>query len=786
MSIPAAKFQELLAKARKLSQESKDADTRAATTAINNLVNTVRDRAVDTVDLTLMGITPESLGTREGEEAAVDAILEVHSLAPETVIVSESPIVSAGNTLHTKRDAGVARDVTLNDKQAEFIELAMEGEDVVLIGAAGTGKTTVTGKLVSRLIETSQLTPLGTDTKWLHNDVPGVLITSFTRKAVNNIKRAVPSALKPHVLTMHKVLEFQPEFYQVPDPSNPLGFRNTMRFEPTRTAFNPLPKALSLVIYEESSMIGTGLYDLMMAAMPHAPQEIFIGDIRQLPPVFGPAILGFKMSLLPVIELTEVYRQALLSPIIRLAHTILSGDSTKFDPQTELNAAKKKIVPTLEAFSEDTEHGSVKFQVWQKKLSPENACNTTVMQFNHWESTGYYKPNDDIILCPFNKSFGTVDLNKGIANHLGLKRGAVVHEVIAGYNKYYLAIGDRILYDKEDAFIIDIRRNLSYMGVNPQPASVHLDRYGAQQIRLSEEEQQRLAEEDADYSEAAMDKFLENFGEDEERTTVASHVIDIEYAYSEDRETLSSAGQVNNILGGYAITVHKAQGSEADSVFLALHHSHAAMVSNELLYTAVTRAKKKLHIICEIDTFFKGVKSQKVRGITLEEKIETFKGKVDYKKMLEELEASKRFKELKKERLKTEKAHRQQQRDWIDAEWKEVNKTRERNEPRYVKSERVYPMLEDSGNIRHDIMDDDGSPPYEPNMDHAERVAIQAARKETLERKRAQAVVSAPEIPIVSKADTQTKADTKPAAVVSDSTRAAILKLMAAAKQKRR
>ena len=69
---------------------------------------------------------------------------------------------------------------------------------------------------------------------------------------------------------------------------------------------------------------------MLAAALPHDPQEIFIGDLRQLPPVFGPAILGFKMSLLPVIELTEVYRQALLSPIIRLAHVVVSGDARSF------------------------------------------------------------------------------------------------------------------------------------------------------------------------------------------------------------------------------------------------------------------------------------------------------------------------------------------------------------------------------------------------------------------------------------------------------------------------
>ena len=91
---------------------------------------------------------------------------------------------------------------------------------------------------------------------------------------------------------------------------------------------------------------------------------------------------------------------------------------------------------------------------------------------------------------------------------------------------------------------------------------------------------------------------------------------------------LSKASDVNSLLGGYVITVHKAQGSEWERVFLVLHASHITMCQRELLYTAVTRARSFLHIICEADTFMKGVKSQKVPGNTWKEKAEKFKGKL--------------------------------------------------------------------------------------------------------------------------------------------------------------
>jgi exodeoxyribonuclease V alpha subunit len=47
----------------------------------------------------------------------------------------------------------------------------------------------------------------------------------------------------------------------------------------------------------------------------------------------------------------------------------------------------------------------------------------------------------------------------------------------------------------------------------------------------------------------------------------------------------------------YAITVHRSQGSEIPCVVLALHDSHYTLLERQLLYTAVTRAKKLLIVV---------------------------------------------------------------------------------------------------------------------------------------------------------------------------------------------
>lgn len=652
-AIPTSAFQALLAKAKLLATARREADTNAAMLSIEEEVSKEKPHSID---LSAAGITKELLTTKEGMEAAIEVVSDLNS---SSGLAAANSILSTSQKRHT---TGVAADVSLNPKQSLFIETALSGEDLCLIGAAGTGKTTSTGKLIKRLIEEGNLLPLGSNTKHLRDTVPGVLITSFTRKAVNNIRRAVPEELQPHVLTMHKVLEFAPVFYDYVDTKTGMA-KKTMRFEPSRTATNPLPSGLSLIFYEEGSMIGTDLYNLMAAALPHNPQEVFIGDIRQLPPIFGPAILGFKMSLLPVVELDEVYRQALLSPIIRLAHSVLTGDARKFAPTSETRKEKhphlgtmveRKYVPALEQYNEEDEYGSVKLQIWQKKLPSETACNATIQQFIAWEKSGYYKPDTDVILCPFNVSFGTIELNKGIQDYLGKKRKSVVHEVIAGFEKHYLAIGDRVLYDKEDAVVEDIRRNLTYLGKTPSPPSVSLNRWGVLETELSLEEQEKIAKEEAELGLAAIDKFMD-LSEDEDRVHAASHAVDIRFSYTDEVITLSSAADLNNVIGGNAITVHKMQGSEAETIFLTLHHTHGVMVNNELLYTAITRARMKLHVICEVDTFFKGVKTHKVRGVTLADKIEYFKGKVEFKDMQAEMEFLTRQREIKKRELEAKR-----------------------------------------------------------------------------------------------------------------------------------
>lgn len=502
-------------------------------------------------------------------------------------------------------------DITYNKEQQAFIDLALYGEDCVLIGAAGTGKTTCQKGAVTSLLQSSRI-PTISDTqghKYLTLNSPGIILTSFTRRAVRNLRRAMSDDMKSNCITLHKLLEYQPVVYEIIDEEG--NAKNTMRFEPTRNAYNPLPSSIKTIVFDESSMISCELYEQLTSALQHKVQFIFVGDIQQLPPVFGSAILGFKLLECPVVELTQVYRQALESPIISLATDIRNG--------IPLPEFKEKIIREHET------QGKLTLHPWKKKLHPDVACITAAQFFKAAYDAGAYDPNEDQILIPFNKSFGTIEINNHIANHIARRQARLTYEVIAGFNKYYFSVGDLVLFDKEDAEIVKISRNGTYLGKKPQHESVTLDYWGHNPNHAADN---NLNADDFDLE--SIDNFLAAAASDsgEEKVNSSSHLVDVRMIDSGEIVTLDTASEINSLILSYALTVHKAQGSEWERVFVLLHQSHNTMLQRELLYTAITRAKKELYVICEPDAFDIGVTRQKIKGTTLAEKAEYFKGKL--------------------------------------------------------------------------------------------------------------------------------------------------------------
>ena len=543
------------------------------------------------------------LRAKKAAEKATVVPVPTPVLTPIATEISTEPVQPSGHQILDR----YGNLITLNAKQSEFVTLAGSGKSAVLIGAAGTGKTTCQKAVVQELELSGRAGVLASNGhKHLQSGTPGIVICAYTRRAVANIRKNVPENLQGNCITIHKLLEYQPVYYEVTDPETGKE-RTTMRFEATRNAANPLPSSITTIIFEESSMLGTDLHQEVIDACPHGPQIIYLGDIQQLPPVFGPAILGFKLLELPVVELTEVYRQALESPIISLAHRILSGNPMA---GTEFESWKKP--------------GQMTIRPWKKKIDSLNALLTLSSVFTTFLDQGVYDPEEDMILLPFNKACGTDELNKKIGNYLAKKSGSLVYQIVAGFNRLYFREGEKVLVDKEDATIIRIEPNPAYYGVPALPASTTLDYWGYDSSSDSPKTAAETTDDDVDFllGQVAMSE------NKEDRVKSASHIVTVRMNDSDQELTLTAAGELNAMMYGYCLTVHKAQGSEWRRVFLCLHQSHNVMLSRELLYTAITRAREELYIICEPDSLEKGIKTQRVKGNTLEEKAIFFQGKL--------------------------------------------------------------------------------------------------------------------------------------------------------------
>lgn len=545
----------------------------------------------------------------EEAEVSEDAVIPDYD-AEEEAEESAEEIEAEIEAKEGTKIESFALNIVLNDKQLAAKELAYQGKSFCLIGPAGTGKTTAQRAVAEALLLDNRLSEsrfkiYNSEGERKYVTAPSIAFVAFTRRAAANLQKAVHKSpilaekLQHNIMTIHSLLEFEPESYE--DYNDEGILVEKFRFAPRRTAQNPLD--ITHLVIEEASMLDAyTLWQQLYDALPPNVQIIFIGDINQLPPVFGPSILNYALVQLPIVELTEVYRNQGI--VLENAHNILAGKALCEDKDFVIVRGKSPV------------------QVGQNKLA-------TVLGtlFNQWldakgsDGLPEYDPDDCIILSPFNKQeCGTINLNNWIAQHLGQRRKAIVHEVIAGFAKLYLAIGDKVMVNKMDGVITDIHRNPDYHGREPQIAGSDLTRFGVRVIGAHG--QDSLDDIAIDYSTFSVDALADSKGE---RKQQASHVVTVTLDNGKI-ETLKGAGDFGdqNFSLGYALTIHKAQGSEWRKVFIILHKDHATMLYRELFYTAVTRARTKVTIIAKDPIIMKAIGNQRIKGDSIADKIEFF------------------------------------------------------------------------------------------------------------------------------------------------------------------
>lgn len=181
------------------------------------------------------------------------------------------------------------RGLELAPSQRRAVELAARERLAVITGGPGVGKTTIVRAIVSVLGGSNQT----------------ILLAAPTGRAA---KRLSESTLH-EASTIHRLLEFEPR---------------TADFQRGKNR----PLEAHAVIVDEASMIDLSLMRALLLAIPAAARLIIVGDADQLPSVGPGAVLRdlIDSGIVPLVRLSEIFRQSEASGIVGNAHRILHGE----------------------------------------------------------------------------------------------------------------------------------------------------------------------------------------------------------------------------------------------------------------------------------------------------------------------------------------------------------------------------------------------------------------------------------------------------------------------------
>ena len=385
--------------------------------------------------------------------------------------------------------------ITYAPQQREAVALAAARQVMLLTGGPGTGKTTSLRGVLALFdalgLETALAAPTGRAAKRL-GELCGV-----------------------EAATIHRLLETQ--F----DPG-------TGRLVFAHDESDPLP--VDAVIVDETSMVDIALMRALLSALRGDCRLVLVGDPDQLPSV-GPGNLFsdlIRSGRVPMVRLTEIFRQAARSAIVMNAHGVNQGR-----------------LPDLHNQSSDF--------FFLRRKDPVRAADTIVELISQRLPRNMGIPPEQIqVLSPTRKTVaGTAALNRAIQ--------AALNPPAPGkgerrFGESVFRAGDRVM---------QVRNNYDLMW------------------------------RDRDSLTSGMGIFNGDIGQIL-AVDNRNELITVDF---EGRIVEYSPDMLGELEPAYAVTVHKAQGSEYRAVILSVCKGSPMLLTRGVLYTAITRARELLILV---------------------------------------------------------------------------------------------------------------------------------------------------------------------------------------------
>lgn len=300
-----------------------------------------------------------------------------------------------------------------------------------------------------------------------------------------------------------------------------------------RDEYNPLP--YKAIIIDEVSMVDTLLMASLLKAVRNGSYLIFIGDVDQLPPVGAGNCLAdiIHSGRFEVSRLTKIFRQAQESLIIVNAHSINSG-----------------VMPRLDVKDSDF------FFIRRDKAADIKELIIDLVAKRLPKKYGV-NPLDDIqVITPTRKGeLGAAELNRILQNALNPQNGRKKEKKV-----------DNVIFRENDK-VMQMRNN-----------------YDLEWFISARDEQGETAGRGIFNGDIGRIISIDTQSE--------TMVIDFDRRITEYDFAL-----LDELEHAYAITVHKSQGSEYKMVLMPAFDSPLPLMTRNLLYTAVTRAKELVCLI---------------------------------------------------------------------------------------------------------------------------------------------------------------------------------------------